>query len=318
MNEERVAIDAPGATAWYRDAAGCTGGYASGVRHEIAGGDVEPGDRFRIGSITKTFNGALALLLERDGVLSLDDAVGDHLPGANGADITLEQLLRHTAGIPNFVDTGPFLTQMTVDVAPEDVVQWSWDLGVTFEPGQGWAYSNTGYFVFALVVEAATGQPWDAVLRERILDPWELSLHVEGFEDGAAPIPGHLSRLPTTESFSTHWSWAAGALVSDGQALLAWADLLFAGDLLTESERSRLLQPTVLPDGREVPYGLGVQLRTWDGAEQWGHTGSTMGFQSELFADAETGEAIAVLVNDFNAEATDVGLAIWSTVTARR
>lgn len=130
------------------------------------------------------------------------------------------------------------------------------------------------------------------------------------------PIAGHLGELPTTDSSSTGWSWAAGGLVSDADDLAGWLELLLHGDVLEEADRQAMLAPSRLPDRREFSYGLGLQLRTGTAGDQAGHKGSTMGFQAERFGTqkAPDGPIAAVPVNDSEAEASDAASELWDVL----
>ena len=92
-----------------------------GVWKAAAGvGDLRTGkprsahDRYRVGSITKTFVSTVLLQLEAEGRLSLDDKVDKWLPGLvrgnghDGREVTLRQLLNHTSGISNYTDDEEF------------------------------------------------------------------------------------------------------------------------------------------------------------------------------------------------------------------
>jgi len=75
--------------------------------HRVTGlgrGDATAGERFRVGSITKTFVAALTLTLADAGVLRLDDPVSGHVPGLlrDGDRVTVRDLLGHTAGLYDY------------------------------------------------------------------------------------------------------------------------------------------------------------------------------------------------------------------------
>jgi CubicO group peptidase (beta-lactamase class C family) len=122
-------------------------------------------DRFRIGSVTKTFVAALDLRLADQGRLSLDDSVERWVPGLvpNGNAITLRHLLRHTSGLFDYAADpatfAPFASDPGHAWQPCDLVALATRHAPNFSPGEGWGYSNTNYVLLGLIVEAATGRP---------------------------------------------------------------------------------------------------------------------------------------------------------------
>jgi D-alanyl-D-alanine carboxypeptidase len=137
-------------------------------------------DRFRVGSITKTFVATVALQLVGERRLALEDTVERWLPGVvpDGERITVRQLLNHTGGLFDFGGDGDFVTQAVRDPLrvwrPREIVAIATAHPPTFAPGAGWSYSDTNYVVLGLIVEAATGHPLAGELRRRIFVPRRL------------------------------------------------------------------------------------------------------------------------------------------------
>src|SRR5499426_3276934 len=127
-------------------------------------------NRFRIGSITKTFTAAMILQLVEEGKLKLTDTLDKFLPQVpNAKKITILQILSHRSGIPNVrreqnaqgnVNTTP----MTKDEHLALIVKATPD----FEPDTKALYSNSGYFILGLIIEKVTGKPYGEALTERI------------------------------------------------------------------------------------------------------------------------------------------------------
>ncbi len=130
--------------------------------------------RFRVGSITKTFVAALVLQLVEDGTLRLDDTVERWLPGLvpAGRAITVRDLLSHTAGLFDYVEDDRVLRNHERRWTPRELVS----IAVAHAPersphGQSFAYSSTNYLVLGLIVEEAGGESLDHQLRERLFAP---------------------------------------------------------------------------------------------------------------------------------------------------
>lgn len=265
---------------------------------------------FRIGSITKTFTAAAILQLVEEGALSLSDPIDVHVPGWDfGPEVTIERLLNHTAGVYNYTDDPGFLTDATEEVSPHEVIDFALAHGELFEPGTDYTYSNTGYFLLGLAIEAVEDEPYHQVLRDRFIEPCELgSMHMEQYEGGACPVTqGHVGfGTPITEGFSMSWAWAAGGLVGNVEDLCRWADRLLFGGTLSDDSLALMMA-----EGEHDRYGLGVDRRVKGGHDVVGHTGSTMGFNGELFVDPATGVCVAVQTNDFFGVSEPISDGLW-------
>jgi D-alanyl-D-alanine carboxypeptidase len=305
-----VAVVLPGGAGWYG---------AAGIASVYSDAPLGPSARFRVGSITKTFVAAAALQLAEEGTWNLSDPLDDWVPDWQlGPEVTLERLLSHTAGIYNFTDDGAFLAHAYEDVPPETVIDFALEHDPVGDPGTVYSYSNTDYFLLGLAIEAATGKALEVVLRERLIAPAGLSAtYLEHYETSECPIvQGHVAGgTNVTEGFSATWAWAAGGLVSHTGDLCSWAEQLVRGEVLDAS--SRALMQTVTPLSAAIdPYGLGLMLPVRGGRALAGHTGSTMGFNGELFIDPQSGTCVAVQSNDFVGEPSAVALPIWDVLAA--
>ena len=135
----------------------------------------QPIDRdtvFSIGSITKLLTATAILKLEQEGRLATSDTLADHLDGVpdDKSSITLEQVLRHSAGLPEYVDLpgeGGDFAPLAKDIAIARIL----DSKLRFQPGKDFGYSNAGFTLLAAIIEEASGQPYDRFLREQIFEP---------------------------------------------------------------------------------------------------------------------------------------------------
>jgi CubicO group peptidase (beta-lactamase class C family) len=118
----------------------------------------EPGMRYAIGSVSKQFTASAILLLQQDGKLSLDDTVAKYLPELTRAnDITVRQLLSHTAGYQDYWPQDYMFPLMVEPVAPERIMDRWARKPLDYEPGTKWQYSNTGYVIAGRIMEKASG-----------------------------------------------------------------------------------------------------------------------------------------------------------------
>lgn len=252
-------------------------------------------DRYRIGSITKSFVSTVVLQFVAERRLSLDDSIEHWLPGLvpNGAAITVRQLLNHTSGLYNYTDL-PFYIQLLTDPLrswrPLELVQDAVAHPPLFAPGTSWSYSNTNYLLLGLIVAAVDevpaklqmGAPALEVYR-RIVAPlglWRTSFplrdpevrgpHAHGYVMDIPPEFGLPAILDMTR-LNPSWAWTAGAIISTLDDVADFHRALFAGRLLGPDQQRELL--TTVPDGSGGEYGLGVfKLQTPCGPA-WGHDG---------------------------------------------
>jgi D-alanyl-D-alanine carboxypeptidase len=265
---------------------------------------MQPTDRFQIGSNTKSFTTVLSLLLQEDGVWSLDDPLSKWLPDQvakipNGDQITLRMLGQNHTGIPDYADAvigealqGESLGQDTLEqgYTPEELV----DIGVqlrepNFAPGEGWEYSTTNFILLGMAAEAATGKTLDQLYQERIFDPLDMgnSYLLQGVPEVVDFARGYYTLTSGEAVDVSNWNgsqgWAGGSIVSTAEDMAKYTEGLASGSVFKDP--ASLEQLTAFGDGQLGPfsnYGLGVGTWSQD-PFAWGHAGQTPGFQS-LFA----------------------------------
>jgi CubicO group peptidase (beta-lactamase class C family) len=132
---------------------------------------------FLIGSASKPFTANVVLQLVDEGRLSLDEPAWPYLaelvpdPPEGFEEATIRHLLTHTAGLGLVVGLpGTVPVHTSADALEQRLTDMLAEPLAT-PPGERYEYANTGYAVLAAIVEQVTGQPFDEVLRERILDP---------------------------------------------------------------------------------------------------------------------------------------------------
>ena len=245
---------------------------------ELGRGGATAGERFRVGSVTKAFVAALALMLADAGVLTLDDPVSRHVPGLlrDGDRVTVRDLLGHTAGLYDYTGEPALLNG---DLAPRALVA----LADRRERSEGYAYSSTNYLALGLVLEAAAGEPLETLLRRHVIE--RFGLDDTTFEPGrvsGAYLHGHerasrdgvaTGQLRDTDARSAKSAWAAGAVVSTAADLDRFFTQLLASDL------GRRMRPS-----GEARYGLGLVRFDTECGPVLGHTGNLLGTVSVVWA----------------------------------
>lgn len=283
---------------------------AFGSANLETGTALTPVSPMRIGSVTKQFTGAALLSMESDGLLSLSDPLAKFFPDfPRAADITLDRMLTHTSGLGNYTDRASmadFIQDARRDRDTTALLQAMRETETlqVFEPGTGWAYSNTAYVLLGLVIEQAAGTSWGEVMRTRLLDPAGLTL--TGVDDTGEVQPGRASGytndaqaesgFDNASYIAMSYPGAAGAMQSTAGEMVRWHQALLGGRVLAPAALERMLTPATLNDGslptdngQPVRYGAGVSVGPIAGREAMSHGGGIFGFQSDLttFRDAD-------------------------------
>ncbi|MFC8719405.1 serine hydrolase domain-containing protein [Kitasatospora sp. NPDC057198] len=273
-----------------------------------------PQDRFRVGSITKTFTATVVLQLAAEGRIGLDDQVTDQLPlpeAELAAGVTVRMLLDHTSGVPSHTDDPAALDRYATH-PPGTLLEIAAARPRTFAPGTGWAYSNTNYVLAGLLVERATGRTLAAEIDRRISRPLGLTgtrLPAAGEHGLPAPHARHYTRLFRTDPGAPVLDateldpapfWASGDLVSTAADLNRFLAALLTGRLLPPAQQRQLL--TTVPTRDWLPgaaYGLGICALTPPGGTEplWGMGGATFGSWTYAFATADGTRRLTVNTN---------------------
>ncbi|GAA3109990.1 serine hydrolase domain-containing protein [Streptosporangium carneum] len=276
----------------------------AGTADTTTGRERRPGEHFRIGSFTKAFTATLVLRLAAESKLGLDDTVARWLPGvveehldADGAEITVRQLLNHTSGLPDAV-----LGQETP--RPE-------------EPGRRFVYSKVNYSLAGMIVERVTGSTLANEVDSRIARPLRLTgTYLPGTERTIrAPHARHYSRFDQTghdteihdvTEMDASWAWAAGGMISTTSDLHRFLRALLGGRLLPPAQQREMFT-TVSTEGSDwVPntgYGLGVySQRLSCGVTLWGGGGYIQGSATYAMGDRQ---GVHTLVSNINGDWND-------------
>jgi D-alanyl-D-alanine carboxypeptidase len=304
--DQVVAAGVPGAVVLVRDG-DRTIRLTSGYGNLKPRTPMHASDRFRVGSITKTFVATVVLQLVGERKLALEDTVERRLPGVvpDGKRITVRELLNHRSGLFDYGGDRTFVAAAFRDPmrvwTPRELIAIATAHKPLFAPGAGWSYSDTNYYVLGLIVEAATGHSLASELRSRIVV--SLGLHATSF-DSAPRIAGRHAHgyfvrpLQDVSVGSPSVQWAAGALVSSADDLARFYRALFAGRLLRpDLLRAMETMVSAAQLGPGSSYGLGLlRLRERCGSV-WGHTGASPGYVAEALNSKDGRRQIVVLVN---------------------
>lgn len=261
-------------------------------------------------SVGKLFTGVLVARLKEQGRLAFEDVIADYLEPElleglhvyKGRDysrqIRIRHLLNHTSGLHDYFEDKPargagmlarLLEQPERVYTPREVVRWSTEnLKAHFPPGQGFHYSDTGFHLLGLVIEAVSGQPFHAALSQSIFEPLGM---------GGAYLLGHsqpqeASPHPTAGVYVGHTNvvrypslaidYAGGGVTAPLEGLLKFMQALAQGRLLAEETWRQMDDCARFSIGIDYGYGV-MKIRTVpivmpERLNCWGNAGSTGAF----------------------------------------
>ncbi len=282
-----------------------TRGY--GMANLSHGVPFTPDLRSNVGSISKQFTAMAILLLAEEGRLSLDDPIRKHLPElpAVADPVTIRHVLHHTSGLREI-----FNTLLLAGWEAEDSLARSEVRGVLetqpelqFPPGSEHLYNNTGYLLLADLVEAVTGEPFDAWMRDHVFAPLGMSSTLVKMRRGQV-IPesaqGYVGAGEAggfREAGDIEQSYGAGGIYSTPSDLTLWLrnfrDATLGGSELVAA----MTTPVVLPDGEKTDYGLGIAVDELRGTKRIWHNGGDMAHTAMLVYLPEIEVGVILLGN---------------------
>lgn len=261
-----------------------------------------PETKFRLGSVTKQFTAVAVLQLQQQGQLNLDDTLSTYLPDyPHGDRITIENLLNHTSGIPNFTSFDDYQQVMRRDLSPPEIIDRFKDMDLGFQPGSQYSYSNSNYVLLGHLIEQISGQSYASFLREHVFDP--LGMDDSGY-DRRATILSHRAEgynmnaqgeLVNAAFIDMSIPYAAGALYSTVDDLHKWDRALDTDRLLSASLREQMFTPG------KGDYGYGWIIDEYASHKRISHGGGVNGFVSNIARFPEDDVVIAVLSNFIHA-----------------
>jgi len=286
-------------------------GVATGVR-ELGGIAATTADRFRIGSVSKTYTAVATLLQVDKGLLDLDAPIATYLDPAwianidGAADVTVAQLLAMTSGLYEYLqdDFYDAVDQQPTHswTIPEILEQFVFDQPAQFEAGRAFEYTNTNYLLLQAIVESVTGQPLHEVVRQQILDPigaddtyTQIQEQLSGaFVHGYEDLDGD-GTLEDTFAINDGAGLGDGALIATAADVARFYEVLLVEQALLEDETLEAM----LTDQSDQDYGYGIEVMVDpDYGMVIGHSGSVLGFTSDARYFVEEDVIVVLLYAD--------------------
>ncbi|WP_213087067.1 serine hydrolase domain-containing protein [Chitinophaga agrisoli] len=222
---------------------------------------------FHIFSVTKTFTAALIMQLYEQGRVNLDSTISAYLPDYRGEaahKVSIRNLLTYSSG-RDLQEMRDFLEVYSNDLRSIDTFIAKYCSGKLVDtPGTKFNYSNGDFIILGKILEQLYGQPYETVLREKILQPLHMEhsgyLHhediIKGMAEGYAYCDTCTHRFYTPTNYYIDNLSAAGAMYSTPEDLLKFDQAIFHHTLLKKETVDLML--TAYPELGDVSLGFWV------------------------------------------------------------
>lgn len=309
-----LAGGAPGAMARIDDNGTVSTAYR-GVADRATGRIMTTANRFRVGSVTKTFTAVVLLQLVDAGKLNLDASVNTYLPGLlPDQRITVRHLLSHRSGLYDYTDdmfaqsVSGFEAVRNKVFTYRQLVALSLDKPLTNTPGAAYAYSNTNFVVAGMLVEELTGRTVAQEYTTRIIKPLKLTatdyVHprtaISGQHAKGYLTPGTTgAKLVDATRQTLSWAQSAGAIISSPKDVNTFLSALVKGRLMSAARLKQMETWTKVNSTQG--YGLGLRRRDLGcGISVYGHTGAVQGYYTFAFTSPDGRRSLTALANASN------------------
>lgn len=302
---------------------------------------------FEIGSMTKTFTANLAVQMQNDGILSLDEPIINFLPELRNSifdknNISLYHLLTHTSGISEF-SLKIFISQMLsiISTGKSRVTEYEYDterflnylstLKVKNSPGTTWMYSNLGFGLVGKILERISGNSYDDLVKNQICKVLDMN------DTGIDIFESHKNRLATGYSFRNKQTdyWNVSAIEAAASLRSTTADMikfLKANLGLSQTKISSVFEYCQnAKTSSKIPISMkfftksvGISLSSFrlgwfvfphDNKTILGHDGGTQGFSSFMCMDLENQSGAVILTNRGMKPVHKLGLTLLQEIT---
>jgi CubicO group peptidase (beta-lactamase class C family) len=264
---------------------------------------VKPETVFQSGSVGKQFTATAVMMLVEEGKIGLDDPLTKYFPDAPATwkEVTVRELLSHTAGFGDYPDNFDYRKDWTED----EELKLIESIPLAYPPGTKWEYSNLGFVTLGILIHRVTGEFYGDFLQQRIFHP--LDMQTTRIISEADIIPNRAAgyRLVKGEIKNQEWvapmvnTTADGSLYFSTLDLAKWDAALYTEKLLKRSSLDQMWTPAKLKNGQPNKEGYGFGWSTGDrhGHHVISHDGAWQGFETAIARYVNDQLTVVVLTN---------------------
>ena len=264
---------------------------------------VKPETVFQSGSVGKQFTATAVMMLVEEGKIKLDDPISHYMKDAPKSwnQVTVRELLSHTAGFTDYPDNFNFRKDYTEDELFKVIA----GIPLAFPPGTKWHYSNLGYATLGILIHRVTGKFYGDFLQERIFQPLGMTTTRVMTEADIVPNRAAGYRLVKGEVKNQEWvaptvnTTADGSLYFSILDLAKWDAALYTETLLKRSSLEQMWTPANLSNGQPNSghYGFGWVIENRRGHRVLDHGGAWQGFRTHISRYVDDKLTVVILTN---------------------
>lgn len=284
-----------------------SGGYGiADLEHDI---DIEPASVFYIGSVSKQFVTFCILLLEEQGKIDLDDRIQKYLPDfpEYGKPLTIRNFIHHTSGVRDYLTLmylkgRDYLDNQEVDEVYELIKRQE---ELNFEPGEKYLYSNSCYFMLAMIIEKAAGVSLRSYADKNIFKPLGMQSTLF-YDDNTDLIKNRVfSYMKSSDGagfdnlINRFDLVGSGGVYSSIEDLYLW-DQNFYDNKLGKGGQAiihKMHEEGLLNNGESSGYAFALNNGTYKGLRTVSHGGALAGYRSQLMRFPDQNFSVIILAN---------------------
>ncbi|WP_439488042.1 serine hydrolase domain-containing protein [Algoriphagus sp.] len=288
---------------------------AMGMRSYEQGIPLQSTDIFELASLSKQFTAMMVMICKEKGLLGFDDLASEYVETPYTR-ISIRHLLTHTSGLPDYQEVMDEHWDKSKVAGNPEILEYlrTYAPPMSFEPGEKYEYSNTGYVILASIVEKVTGKDFVKLSEEWIFNPLNMqSTAIRSLAEKAS-VPhfaaGHLKNdqghyvNANTFHAADYTVWLGnrkgpGRVSSNAEDLLKWDQALYTEKLLSKETLSEAFTPFKLNNGNLSYYGFGWEIKM---KSPFGkvvmHTGDNPGYKTIIVRYIEENKTVIVLNNN--------------------
>lgn len=262
---------------------------------------------FQLASVSKTFTAIATLKLVEENKLALNDSVQKFYPDFPFHGVTIEQMLSHRSGLPNYLYTFNDSSKTAKRPSNQTIMRWFEETNPERygTPGKGFSYNNSNYAVLGAVIEKVSGKSFSTYLEQNIFRPLNMNhtYVINSIPDSLVKTVGHDRRRKIRKDFNDDVVGDKG-IYSSLDDMLKWYLALKKNRILTKEMMKKVFTPRSFEYPGIRNYGLGFRMTMPDKTSKIPkyiyHNGWWKGYSTLFWFDLKTDSLIVILSNERN------------------
>ncbi|WP_017259154.1 serine hydrolase domain-containing protein [Pedobacter arcticus] len=269
--------------------------------------------KYQIGSITKVITATLIFELIENNKLRLEDKLSKFYPKIPNSDkITIKNLLEHSSGLGDFTAKKDSITWLTIKVSENKIFEEIIKQGVSFQPNEKVAYSNSGYYLLAKITEKLLNKNYATIVAEKITIPLNLK-NLTSITEGTkniSPSYSYTHKWEKVTDFEFSNIIGVGDIVSTTNDLNIFLSSLFQYKIL-KKETIEQMKPDYT---KKEPFGRGLMFIPFYERSFYGHGGDTYGTHCMVAYNEQDHLGLAFAINGERFPHNDFAIGILSII----